>query len=215
MAWDEDFWSKWRHPGTGANLDAVMGFFPKVTHTSESHPIEVDWVPSWALGSKGRLGMTFAPGKRNKKGTHGEHLRSMAKDLDRLTKKYGTGMLVTLMEEAELRENEMSGLFDELTARGVKPCWLPIRDLSFPVSVKHTARTVAAILAALHDGVNVVVHCRGGHGRTGLLVACVLTAVGHEVADAIKITRAARKGTIHNAAQEDFIALFKTWLDEE
>lgn len=31
--------------------------------TSESHPIRVDYVPADAVGLRGRIGMTFAPGK--------------------------------------------------------------------------------------------------------------------------------------------------------
>ena len=38
---------------------------------------------------------------------------------------------------------------------------------------------VCKVVAWVHSGTCVYVHCRGGHGRTGIVVACVLAVLYH------------------------------------
>ena len=66
----------------------------------------------------------------------------------------------------------------------------------------------------LREGKNVVVHCRGGLGRTGTVAACVLVALGNHSADeAIGAVRA-RRGTVQTRDQEDFVRRFEETLRE-
>ncbi len=60
-------------------------------------------------------------------------------------------------------------------------------------------------LERLRAGKSVVIHCRGGLGRTGLLAAACLRALGVDAERAIAIVRAARPGTIENEAQAAFV----------
>ena len=67
----------------------------------------------------------------------------------------------------------------------------------------------------LREGKNVVVHCRGGLGRTGTVAACVLVALGdHSADEAIAAVRAARRGTVQTRDQEDFVRRFEETLRE-
>lgn len=175
--------------------------------TSVTHPLHVDWMPKDVLGTKGRVGMTSAPGKCHENGITAVHRRSMDVDLKVLTAKH-TNMLVTLMEPLELMDNSMGGLAVELEKRGIKWLHFPIRDLSIPTSLRGLRAAVVDVFEQVTAGRHVVVHCRGGHGRTGLFVACLLTEFGHDAGSAIKLVRAARKGTIHNDAQADFVHLY-------
>jgi ADP-ribosyl-[dinitrogen reductase] hydrolase len=67
----------------------------------------------------------------------------------------------------------------------------------------------------MRQGKNVVVHCRGGLGRTGTVAACVLVALGrHTAEDAIETVRKARRGTIQTNEQEGFVRRFEETLRE-
>jgi protein-tyrosine phosphatase len=55
---------------------------------------------------------------------------------------------------------------------------------------------------------NVVIHCKGGLGRTGLAAACVAIAVSNwnmSAEFAIKAVREARRGAIENEIQAEFV----------
>jgi ADP-ribosylglycohydrolase len=71
---------------------------------------------------------------------------------------------------------------------------------------------VTCILDAARAGANVIIHCRGGLGRSGLAAACCLVALGHSANDAIRAVRAARRGAIETEAQEAFVARFAAGL---
>jgi protein-tyrosine phosphatase len=57
----------------------------------------------------------------------------------------------------------------------------------------------------LRAGKLVVVACRGGLGRTGTLVGCLLRDAGLTGPDAIALTRLSRAFTIENERQEAFV----------
>ena len=50
-----------------------------------------------------------------------------------------------------------------------------------------------------------MVACRGGLGRTGTAVACLLVDGGVAPAEAIARVRAARPGTVERRVQEEFV----------
>ena len=54
----------------------------------------------------------------------------------------------------------------------------PIRDISVPSDAEHLAEILFAIDRRIRQGGIVYVHCRGGVGRTGLVVACWLQEHG-------------------------------------
>jgi protein-tyrosine phosphatase len=58
----------------------------------------------------------------------------------------------------------------------------------------------------------VVVHCRGGLGRSGLVAASVLVALGHPSGEAIRIVRVAREGALGTPDQEDRVGWFEMEL---
>ena len=180
---------------------------PLRVFTSQSHPLVIDWLPAELHKSAGAVGMTSAPGKRTEHGIHGAHRRSMTADLAQLA---GADLLVTLMEMGELLDCGMSDLELAARARGLGWEHHPIRDLSIPADLRAFHETVRSVCGLVRrNRKRVVVHCRGGHGRTGLFVACMLTRFGYTAAASIELVRATRKGTIHNAAQEDFVHLFQ------
>jgi protein-tyrosine phosphatase len=69
-----------------------------------------------------------------------------------------------------------------------------------------TVVLVGAIVGHMTRGETVVVHCRGGLGRSGTIAACVLVARGRAPREAIHLVRNARPGAVEVADQEEFVA---------
>ena len=77
--------------------------------TSESHPIRVDFLPPEALKQPGRLGITFAPGKK----VEGRWERDLEIDLRRLKEEYHAEVLVSLIERSEYSDLRIPDLFQK------------------------------------------------------------------------------------------------------
>ena len=60
--------------------------------------------------------------------------------------------------------------------------------------------TLDGLTAAMRAGKSVVVACRGGLGRTGTAVACLLVGEGMDPEEAIRLTRESRKNTIERGS---------------
>ncbi|MFC3835094.1 MULTISPECIES: cyclin-dependent kinase inhibitor 3 family protein [Deinococcus] len=170
-----------------------------------SGPIRVDWIATglWP----GRLGLTFAPGKKGlsvyQPGvTHDRDLRA---DLETLARD-GTQVIAPLIEDFEFDLLGMDGYHDEAEARHltVVPC--PIPDGGVPRDPHAFSTYVDDLMTLLLDGQSVVVHCRGGLGRAGLTAACVLVQAGMTPEDAIRLVRHTRSPhAIETRTQEQFV----------
>lgn len=177
--------------------------------TSGSDPLRVDFIDAEALGlaGLGRLGLTIAPGKKD---PARQWDRDLDADLDRLRSVHRAHLLVSLMEEHEYAMLEIPALRDRATAAGLEVVWFPIEDVSVPARAELGAftRFIAGLTTALRGGKTVVVHCRGGLGRSGTVAACCLVGLGIPSSDAIGATRAARPGAIETSAQEAWVHAF-------
>jgi protein-tyrosine phosphatase len=179
--------------------------------TSETDPIQVDFLPDDEAGTPGRLGMTFAPGMwAGSMGGRWE--RDLAADMRALEEEYETDVLVSLMEDHEYHGYQIPELLEKDNIGGIEILRFAIKDMGVPQEAESERfwTFVKDVVQRLEQGHNVVVHCRGGLGRTGTLAACVLVALGRHTADeAIATVREARKGTVQTREQEDFVRLFE------
>lgn len=168
-------------------------------------PIRVDFLPADAHGLPGRVGLTFAPGKRDGYKWH----RDLATDLDRLRDHYGADLLVSLMEDFEYQFLQIADLVPEATARGIRVRRFPIVDGDAPRDDEMGAfiRLLRDIEETAKAGEVVVVHCRGGLGRAGTVVAGFLVLRGHAPRDAIATVRATRSpSAVESRSQEAWVA---------
>jgi protein-tyrosine phosphatase len=179
----------------------------KPTYTSESLPLVVDFLPSDHLPGPGQVGLTIAPGRRDEDGkAHWQ--RDLAADLDRLRQHYGADRLVCLLSDAELADLGIPTLLTEAADRGLVTAQMPIVDDALPTDLTAFTALVEEILAAVAAGETVAVHCRGGTGRTGTVVAACLVQQGYDADRAIATVQQARTGALGVAAQREFIHRF-------
>jgi len=87
-----------------------------------------------------------------------------------------------------------------LARHGLEEVHLPVADFT-PPSPAQVDCGVTAIAEALDAGQRVAVHCAGGRGRTGTLLACHLVLRGLDPHAAIARVREARPGSVETRAQ--------------
>ncbi|MFV2064156.1 MAG: protein-tyrosine-phosphatase [Chloroflexota bacterium] len=176
--------------------------------TSVSHPLRVDWVDPVAVpasaGWTGKLGMTFLPGKHSN-GISGLHERDLAMDLDRLRGHWKTDTFVLLVQDDELEWTEVPQIESAMANHAIELLRFPIPDGGTPLDATAFAELLDGLHERLRDGKHVVVACRGGLGRTGTLVGCLLRDAGLSGAKAVDLTRRSRSRTIENDRQETYV----------
>jgi protein-tyrosine phosphatase len=107
-------------------------------------------------------------------------------------KRAGVDFVVSLLTPEEERELELQDEARDAKAQGMTFLSLPIRDRHTPESEASLNSTVQQMDEALSSGKNVMVHCRQGIGRTGLIAASLLINKGWEPEAAIELLSAVR-----------------------
>jgi ADP-ribosyl-[dinitrogen reductase] hydrolase len=171
--------------------------------TSDTDPIriaEVDLGPG-----RGKLGVTFAPGKNDGR-FGGRWARDLDTDVDAVAT-WGAKTVVTLLEPDELRWLAISRLGAEVERRGMEWVHMPIPDVSTPGPEFEAKwpKVSSRLRARLDAGENMLVHCRGGIGRAGMIAARLLVEDGVDPEVAMKRVRAVRPGAIETPAQERWV----------
>lgn len=152
---------------------------------------------------KGRLGLTICPGKKDP--ARGWN-RDLAEDLA-VVRQWGAKAVVTLIEDHEFALLAVPDLGERVAAMGMDWHHLPIRDVDVPDERFEDAWPVSglAVQNCIDAGECVLIHCRGGIGRTGLVAARLLIERGCRPRDAINRVRAVRPGAIETSAQEAYV----------
>ena len=172
---------------------------------SLTHPLLIASLP--VAEQPGVLGLTFCPGKKQTDALTGPWDRDLTVDLAAV-KAWGASGVITLVTDDELRELHVPELGKAVRALGLTWWHLPIADRGAPDTsfVRHWRDGVGSdIRARLCRGERLLIHCKGGMGRTGLLAAQILVEFGVPAGDAIASARRARPGAIENKLQERYV----------
>jgi len=173
--------------------------------TSQSHPLQIAEVRADA--AHGRIGITFCPGKHDATALTGGWARDLAADLDAI-KRWGARMVITLVEPSELTLLKVPELGAEVQRREMRWLHLPIPDYHPPTAAFERSWEVEGrvVRQLLRQGDDVLVHCKGGLGRAGMIAARLLVELGVPATEAIAQVRAARgRGAIETTAQQAIV----------
>ena len=172
---------------------------------SINSPIQIAEVslPGVGAGPYGRIGLTLCPGKKDPS-------RLWSRDLEidlQAIRQWGAIVVVTLMEAHEMKLLQVENMPLVAEQLGLRWLHLPIRDVDVPderFAIEWKLHG-PALHQLLDSGKNVLVHCRGGLGRSGLVAAQMLVERGTEPANAIRQVRSARPGAIETRQQEAYV----------
>jgi ADP-ribosylglycohydrolase len=179
--------------------------------TSTTNPMRVNWVSMDTVPRfrdlPGRLGMTFLPGKQ-RDGWSGRHWRTLGTDLRQL-REHGADVLFLLVEDVDLEMARVVDIEGACAGAGIELVRHAVVDMDIPSDGERYRVDLDRLIEDLRAGRDVAVACRGGLGRTGTAVACLLVDGGLDPDDAITLTRASRKHTIERHGQEQFV---REWI---
>ncbi len=119
----------------------------------------------------------------------------------------GVDVVVSLLTPEEERDLDLAAERHESEAQGLEFVSHPIPDRQIPASEAALSSTLERVDHALSSGKNVVVHCRQGVGRSGLVAACLLVSRGSTPDSAIERLSAIRGVSIPETPEQ------RSWID--
>jgi ADP-ribosyl-[dinitrogen reductase] hydrolase len=178
--------------------------------TNSNSPLRIDSIK--LPGNRGSIGMTFCPGKFDCGISSVSWQRDLKTDIEAIAN-WKADAVVTLLEEFELTLLGVPALPAMLLNRGIEWIHLPIRDVGVPDSQfeERWQESWQRLKSILSSGGNILLHCRGGIGRTGTIAARLLVEFGFKPSDAISLIQITRPGAIGTAAQEQYVLKLKKW----
>lgn len=172
--------------------------------TSKTHPLQIATMPIG--GTSGRVGITFCPGKYDPAAMTGGWDRDLSADVQAI-QRWGASTLICLLEQHEIELLRATNLKETVQAADIRFLHLPIRDGGTPDPAFEASW--GSIHPTLHEEIRrggaILVHCRGGLGRAGLVAARLLIEFGMDPAAAMRAVREVRPGAIETTAQERYL----------
>ena len=119
----------------------------------------------------------------------------------------GVDEVVSLLTSDEEKNLDLEKEPIAVQEQGMKFVSFPILDRQVPGSQSELTGLLEKLNADLTSGKNVLIHCRQGVGRTGLLAACLLVTKGWDPARAVEQVSAARGIPVPETREQ------RRWID--
>ncbi len=112
-------------------------------------------------------------------------------------------LVMTMVTEAELGLTGSNVFGVDIQALGSRWFHLPVADYGYPTgaTVKLWVSASEAARAALRGGGRVLVHCKGGCGRSGMAVLRLMVEMGEDPKQALERLRAVRPCAVETEEQ--------------
>jgi protein-tyrosine phosphatase len=150
--------------------------------------VKIHWINSL---ESGRLGVMPRP-------RGGDWLEDEIHSL----KMSGVDAVVSLLEQSEITELDIAEEKSFCEANSIAYLSFPIRDRSIPPSKQEAWAFARKLWNLLQGGMNVVIHCRQGVGRSALIAACVLVLGGVSVDEAFERVENARGCSVPDTEEQ-------------
>lgn len=157
------------------------------------------------LANKSQLIFTPCPGSQGV---------TLAQSISQL-KQAGTTVLLTLMQAEEMAINQVTSLPQLCAAAGITWYHLPIEDGKVPSQQfdRQWQRHKAEVVKKLQQGATVTVHCKGGRGRTGLVIGLLLLELGWPSSNAITAVQQVQEKSLRNELQLNYFHRYAKQLN--
>ncbi|MBU2870542.1 tyrosine-protein phosphatase [Colwellia sp. E2M01] len=162
----------------------------------QTHPFDILTLDDSANENSAKLIFTPCPGTKE----------ANLEDSIATLKSAGTDMLLTLMFDDEMEKNSALNLPDECAKHGIEWVQLPILDDAAPDEVFATQWRAykANILNVINNKGTIAVHCKGGSGRTGLVIGLIMLATGLSGDKVISEVQKIRPNSLKNPVQLNY-----------
>ena len=115
--------------------------------------------------------------------------------------------VLSLLTAEEERDLDLRGEAGEVRTQEMQFTSFPIPDRQVPRSEAKLAEVLERIARDLSTGKNVLVHCRQGIGRSGLVAACLLVKKGMSPGAAVESVAVARGLPVPETTEQ------RDWID--
>lgn len=119
----------------------------------------------------------------------------------------GVDALLWLLTSDEEESLDLGREAAEVRTAGMNFTSFPIADRQVPVSPSELASALDRVNRDLSSGKNILIHCRPGVGRTGLVAACSLVTPGWDPARAVEHVGSARGVPVPETTKQ------RPWID--
>lgn len=179
--------------------------------TSQTHPLLIAELPA----ASGVIGVTFCPGKKGRSVHGADWDRDLSADMA-VIGAWGATAVVSLMESFEFEMLKVGDFSKAVERIGADWHHLPIVDVDVPDEVweRRWAYHGLVLRNRLRRGEKILIHCRGGLGRAGMVAARLLVELGATPERAMEQVRDVRTGAIETTEQEEYVEGCKVAEDD-